>query len=203
MRANAENIHPEKRVRIGRLKLLPVVEISERSRLRIALPEGSKGLGRQFEAEKQQSMLGKESLDLWQGVTVLEHIKKQIAAATDAVEIPQRDKALFDAVFDAENLLAARANSLQGRGITALRDKRAAGDNGAACDLAVKADTHRAARPQQRKKDAPASSWTGEVMQNAHRLDEIESPVECAEFENVGVRVVDIIEAGLARFLRA
>ena len=108
-RTNAENIHPEKRVRIGRLKLLPVVEISERSRVRIALPEGCKGLGRQFEAEKLQSMLGKENLDLWQGVTVLQHIKKQIAAAAGAVEILQRDKALFDAVFDAENLLAARA----------------------------------------------------------------------------------------------
>ena len=50
------------------------------------------------------------------------------------------------------------------------------------------------------QKDAPASSWIGEVMQNADRLDDIKSPVERAEFENVGVRVVDIVEARLTRF---
>ena len=80
------------------------------------------------------------------------------------------------------------------------RDQRAASDNRATCDFAVKANAHRAARPQQRQKDAPTSSRIGEVVQNAHRLDVVESSIERAEFENIGLRVVDIFEAGLARF---
>jgi hypothetical protein len=41
-----ENIHPEERLRIGRLKIVPAVKIGERGSCRVAFLEGRKDPGR-------------------------------------------------------------------------------------------------------------------------------------------------------------
>ena len=77
-----------------------------------------------------------------------------------------------------EQILPAAAD-VGGRGrVAALGDEGARRHHVAAAELAVKAEMHDAARPQQREQDAPAFERIGHVMQHAAGVDHVEAAAD-------------------------
>ncbi len=101
-------------------------------------------------------------------------------------------------VFGGDDVLAAAPDIILNRPIAALGDQRAGRNDVAASKLTVKADLHVAARTQQRQQNSPALPRIGKMMQHAGHIDEVELPVQLAEFHDVGLREFDIGHAGLA-----
>ena len=180
---------------------VPAVEIGRRRRVGETAPEGRQHRGRDLKAEERQAVVGEERLDVRQREAVLHDVEQQVAAAAGAVEIAQRGQAFFErAILATMDLLAAGANSLRRRRVAAPGDQRAPRDDAAARDLAVEPDPHDPARPQPRQQHAPARFRIRQMMQNADRLDVVEGALDGAEVDDVGLRIVQILNAGLAGF---
>src|SRR5262249_28662668 len=90
-----------------------------------------------------------------------------------------------------EQVLPAAADVVRGGAIALLANEGARGNDVTACELAVKAHTHEAARPQQSQQDAPARHRFRKVMQYPAGIDQVERSLERSEVEDVGLSGLD------------
>src|SRR5215510_7535298 len=58
---------------------------------------------------------------------------------------------------------------------------------------------HEAAGPQQREQRAPAFRPVAHVMEHAAHFDQIEAAPKCGELQDIGLRIVDMVEMNRAR----
>src|SRR5262245_56418373 len=150
----------------------------------------------EIEPDEGEAVLRDEVGDLRNREAVLLHVEQQVAAAAYAEKVSRRGDRLELAVAVEERLPAA-ANVFGRRPITPLGDEGVRPGDMRACDLAVEADRHETAGPQQGEQHPPPGSRIGEMVKYARRFDEIEAPSERPKFEDIRLAILDIAPAEL------
>src|SRR5262245_46289834 len=183
-----ELIHTGESVRPFGLERVPAIEIAHEMVAAENVPITLHRLRGKFETDEFQIVLRDEGLDLRNRQPTLLDMKQQVAALAGAEEIAGLGNALERRV---QQLLPAAADVVRGRVVALLANEGAGGNDLTACELAVEAHPHEAARPQQRQQNAPARHRIREVMQYPAGIDQIERSRDRPDLENVGLGVGD------------
>src|SRR5688572_19284403 len=96
-------------------------------------------------------------------------------------------------------MLAGAPDTVWRRRIAVRSDQGPAGIDVPARELAVEADAHEPAGPEQGEQHPPAPPWVGKMMQHATCVDDVEGPIEVAEFEDICLGKGDITGARSTR----
>src|SRR5262245_4066800 len=153
-RANAsvfldpELIHTGERVRPFGLERVPTIEIAHETVATENIAIMLHDRRREFETDEFQIVLDDEGLDLRKRQPALLDMKQQVAALAGAEEIAGLGNAVERRV---EQVLPAAADVVRGGAIALLENEGAGSNDVTACELAVEAHMHEAARPQQRQ----------------------------------------------------
>src|SRR5262249_58481162 len=123
-----------------------------------------------FETEELQVVLADEGLGRGNGQPPLLDMKQQVAALAGAEEIVGLGNAVERRV---EQVLPAAADIVRGGAVALLTNEGADGHDVTACEFAVEAHMHEAARPQQPQQDAPARRRIRQVKQYPAGLRQI------------------------------
>src|SRR5262245_12355244 len=181
-------IHAGERVRLFGLQGMPAIEIAHETLAAENVPIMLHDSRCEFETDEFQVVLDDEGLDVRNRQPAFLDMKQQVAALAGAEEIAGLGNALERRV---QQLLPAAAAVVRGRAVALLANESAGGNDLTACDLAVEAHPHEAARPQQRQQNAPARDRIRKVMQYPAGIDQIERSLDRPDLENVGLGVGD------------
>src|SRR5262249_29348326 len=148
-----ELIHAGERVRPFGLERVPAIEVAHETVAAENVAITLHQLGGKFKTDELQAVLADEGLDLRNRQPALLDMKQQVAALAGAEEIVGFGNAVERRV---EQVLPAAADVVRGGAVALLENEGAGGHDVTACELAVEAHMHEAARPQQPQQDAPA-----------------------------------------------
>src|SRR5215510_14945940 len=127
-------------------------------------------------------------------------MEQQIATLAGREEIAVfRYIAQHRALIATQDILPAAPDVSGALAIAALGNEGARGADILARERAVEADMHEAARPQQREQRAPALRPVAHVMEHAAHFDQIKAAPKCGELQDIGLRIVDMVEMNRAR----
>src|SRR5215831_919083 len=150
---NPELVHAGERIRPFGLECVPAIEVTRETVAIENVPIMLHDRRREFETDECQVILDDERLDVRNREPAFLDMKQQIPALAGAEEIAGLGNAVERRV---EQVLPRAADVLRGRAIALRGDEIAGGNDSTACQLAVEAHAHEAARPQQRQQGAPA-----------------------------------------------
>src|SRR5262249_20923772 len=184
-----ELIHTGESVRPFGLERVPAIEIAHEMVAAENVPITLHPLRGKFETDEFQVVLDDEELDLRNRQPALLDMKQQVAALAGAEEIAGLGNVLERRV---QQVLPATPNVIRGGAIAVLENEGAGGNDPTACELAVEAHAHEAARPQQSEQDAPACHRFRKMMQYPGGIDQVERPLDRSELEDVGLGVLDL-----------
>src|SRR5438874_12245465 len=148
-----------------RLECLPAGQVVGGAVLGEALAVGSQHRVVQLETEKAELVALDETGDLRQGHALLLNMEKQIAAAADTKEILRfQDRGVRTRIVALDQFLTKAADAFSAAAKPSLRDARPRRQDRTPRHLAIEAQQHETARPQQRQQRAPADPGIGKVM---------------------------------------
>src|SRR5262249_42997925 len=191
-----ELIHTGESVRPFGLERVPAIEIAHEMIATENVPITLHRLRGKFETDEFQVVLDDEGLNVWNRQPVFLDMEQQVAALAGAEEIAGLGNVLERRV---QQVLPAAADVVRGRAIALLENEGAGGNDPTACELAVEAHAHEAARPQQSEQDAPACHRFRKMMQYPGGIDQVERPLDRSELEDVGLGVLDLFRQGRGR----
>src|SRR5262245_15042859 len=175
---------------------MPAIEVAHETLATENVPILLHDSRREFEADEVQVVLDDEGLNVWNRQPAFLDMEQQIAALAGAEEIAGLGNAVERRV---EQVLPAAADVVRGGAIALLANEGARGNDVTACELAIEAHPHEAARPQQRQQNAPARDRIRKVMQYPAGIDQIERSLDRPDLENVGLGVGDSLRQGRGR----
>src|SRR5262245_54523487 len=176
---------------------MPIFQVRKRAGVSETLLESldDERIPREFETEERKIVVVEEYSDFRNAESMLHDIKQQIATSAHAVKVPERFDELPTRVVDIPHDFLTEFPNVAWRGsIAALCRERASLHNTLPRRLAVKANAHLAVGLQQREQHAPSGRRLREVMQYADGLDAIEGAPNGCQFQNVRLRIFDIVQ---------
>jgi hypothetical protein len=144
----------------------------------------------QLETEKTEFVTLDETGDLPQGHSLLLNMEKKIATAAEAQEILRFQNRGVSTSISASNQVLTKTADIF-RAAAPLRETRPRCQDWTPRHLAIEAQQHESARPQQRQQRDPTGPGIGKVMQRAHAFNEIKLASTCLKLENVCLGVSD------------